>query len=465
MLNNEASLIKKFRDIFSLFAAAIKNARFYPPHHSLLVQSIDELYVALANFLKGKPEIVFGFHGGEIFFEKHLLARESITYSSLCDELEEKDIGNLTIKKGVTFEELASFINLFAQDESLFDSKDRQSLLKDKDILSISIEFSSESRKDKELKKEEFDYFSSESHNNYMLALDSFREVAENAKSNRIINVRGVKTAVKAIIDEIFKDRYAILGLTTIKSYDEYTFYHSVNVAILSLALGSMLPLERSQLNLLGEAALLHDIGKVFIPEETLKKPEPLTTKEWKIVQRHPIYGAETLMNISGLDKSSSVVAFEHHAGINLTGYPEIFRKKSIHLFSRIVSIADNYDAITSNRYYRCALLPDQALFELIKGTETTLDPLLLKVFVRLIGIYPIGSLVKLDTGEIGIVFRPNLDDLYRPMIKIVIDSKGNRITPEAVGLTEKPDRDKYKRTIVNSVNPLDYDLKISKYF
>ena len=207
-------------------------------------------------------------------------------------------------------------------------------------------------------------------------------------------------------MDNLVENESLLIGLTMIKDYDDYTYYHSVNVSILSMALGYKIGMDKKAIADLGMAALFHDMGKINVPEEILNKPTSFTDAEMEIMKQHPVWGLKSILNVKGFDINfirSAIVAFEHHMHYNLTGYPSINnRNYKLDLFSRIVSIADQYDAMTSSRVYARTPTPlNKALSIMLSRTKTQLDPYLTKVFINMVGVYPIGSLVVLNTGEI----------------------------------------------------------------
>ncbi|MGH7428402.1 MAG: HD-GYP domain-containing protein, partial [Candidatus Methylomirabilaceae bacterium] len=248
------------------------------------------------------------------------------------------------------------------------------------------------------------------------------------------------------------QDRAALLGVAVLKHYDEDTYHHCVKVAILSLMIGLHLQLDRSLLTTLGLAALLHDIGKVRVPQEILTKAEVLTVEEREIVKRHTLHGSHLLRSLSGHTRLARVVAFEHHVNFNLSGYPRIVAKDTPHLLTRIVQLAEVFDAVTSSRRpYRRPMLPHEGMKLVLDAAGTLFDPALVRAFVRVMGLYPVGSVVELDSGELAVVVRPSDHDMARPSIRIVTNMDREPVPGRAVNLWEQEDRQ-----IIRAVNPLD---------
>jgi HD-GYP domain-containing protein (c-di-GMP phosphodiesterase class II) len=257
--------------------------------------------------------------------------------------------------------------------------------------------------------------------------------------------------------------------MTAIKDYDEYTYHHSVNVSILTIALGQRLGLSKKILTELGVVALFHDIGKVEIPSDVLNKSTNFTEDEWKLMKRHPVWGVKAILKLRGLDSTtirSAIVAFEHHMNYDLSGYPKVRKKYSeLDFYSRIVSLVDQYDAMTSSRVYsRIPLSPDKALSIMMERANTQLDPLLFKFFINMVGVFPIGTLVMLDSREMGLVYESDIVFADRPRVLIIIDKKGDRVNGPVVSLTEKDGNGRYYRSIVKTLDPNKYKINLAEY-
>lgn len=223
----------------------------------------------------------------------------------------------------------------------------------------------------------------------YRAGLRIMDELSYEASMNVPLNLAKARMVVNYFLDIISDDSAALLGMAALKKYDEDTYHHSVNVCILSLLIATQLNMDRPQLLLVGLAALLHDIGKVRVPREIIAKPTKLTPEEMDIVKRHTIYGAHILRELPGPARLAMVAAFEHHAKYDLSGYPKITMKKMPHLITRIIWIADCFDAMTtSRRAYRSAKRIDEALQEILDEAGTTFDPLLAKLFCKYCGTY-----------------------------------------------------------------------------
>jgi HD-GYP domain-containing protein (c-di-GMP phosphodiesterase class II) len=285
-------------------------------------------------------------------------------------------------------------------------------------------------------------------------------------------NLKKVKRVVQSIVDQILSDETSLVGLTTLRDYYEYTFTHSVNVCIFSVALGKRLGLNKLQLYDLGLAALFHDIGKSRVPQDVLNKSVGLSDNEWRMIAAHPWLGLLALFQVKGgqeLPYRAMVVALEHHMKRDLTGYPRPLRPRQLSMFSKVVAVADGFDAATSRRSYQTVpFTPADVMLEMRDNPRRGMDPVVVKAFINLTGIYPVGTLVILDTFELGIVHavNPIAEMLSRPLVRIISDAQGNLVHPgEVADLSDRDANGTYLRTIIKTENPERYGIRVGDYF
>lgn len=253
------------------------------------------------------------------------------------------------------------------------------------------------------------------------------------------LNYTQIAEAVNQIIDELLSKDVLIFNLTDIRSFDNYTFAHSVNVAILAITIGISLNLSKNELKILGIGAFLHDIGKIKIPIHILNKPGKLDDEEYRIIQQHPEYGFDFIRKNKNFNIISAHISYQHHEKFDGSGYPQGLKGEEIHQLARITSIADVYDALTSNRPYRKAYLPHKALEFILGGSATFFDPDIVKAFLKCISPYPIGTIVLLNTGEVGVVLKQNQETLLRPVV-LVYEKDGKELDkPEEKNLIDFP--------------------------
>jgi len=302
----------------------------------------------------------------------------------------------------------------------------------------------------------------------YGYAIHTLKEIAHKVSTDRKTGIKKALRMVHKMIDMVIDDSNVLLGLSTIRDYDDYTFTHSMNVAILSMCLGYRVGLSRKSLETLTLSALFHDLGKIDVPKNILNKPGKLTDQEFKEMKNHSLYSVRriVLLKTSQQKKAEMLLApFEHHLKYDLSGYPRTPRKKPISLFGRIIAIADVFDAITAPRVYRpFAIRPDRALSIMQEGAGKDFDPVLLKVFVNMIGVFPIGTVLRLDNDELGIVAKYSgepgqIQDLWVQMIE---PAQGGKFTKgELINLGPfDMDTKKFNRPILESMHPAECNIQ-----
>lgn len=263
---------------------------------------------------------------------------------------------------------------------------------------------------------------------------DSFKEI----QVSKNVDIDRLNELVGSIIEELLEKKGTLINLTNIRSIDDYTFTHSINVCILSLVMGLALNYEKEQLEYLGIGSLLHDIGKVGIEPSILNKPGSLTIDEFDIVKNHAIIGYDMVKYIDGISEESVTIIRDHHERYDGKGYPNGKKGNEIHEFARIVAVCDVYDALTSNRVYRLGMPPHIGIEYLLSMANHQFDEGLVKLFTKYISIYPKGTVVELESGDRGIVVDQNECLPTRPVIEVIYDITGNKLgVPKIVDLAK----------------------------
>ncbi|MBN2405826.1 MAG: HD-GYP domain-containing protein [Coriobacteriia bacterium] len=425
-----AKRLEAARELARALAVAQNNASLYPASHPLVVESMREFANAVTSIMElGFEEVTLNVYKGTLFIENHVLPEESVTYRKLIEDLLARGVSALTMSEAFSPQDASTLANLLNNSE-IRDIDAAREYLEQQGVHGVLIAETTELDAAREAEARENKARGKESYDNGVTLM---RDVETQVKLGKVFEVEPLQNLVSNLLDTLFKDPAAVLGLTAIKSHDDYTLNHSINVCILALSLGAALGLDAESLKSLGLSALLYDLGKVRIPEGILNKEGPLTADEWHVVKSHATEGADLLKRIQLVDQMPMIVAYEHHQRHDLKGYPELREPHEQHLFSKVVALCDAYDAMTTRRPFRREIRPDKALAVLMQGRSKAYDPSVTKALVAMLGIYPMGAVVKLSDGSISVVFRVNRDDLLRPRVKTIIDPKGRWLAEEEV--------------------------------
>lgn len=387
-------------------------------------------------------------------------------FKAVMEEMRLRELDAISFKRGLTRDELFRFMPIFARrdkkDGSMYARL--QAELDAANILHVGLEKASELKTPSNLNRNTARIF--------FLSIVHLKESFRRNQSDQGIKVHTTRRLMQSIYNHIVDNESFVFGMTNLKNYDEYTLNHSVNVCLLATALGRRLGLNRGELVDLGIAAFFHDLGKLETPLEILNKPDKLDADEREIMEQHPFKGAEKLVLLKEsrrLPLRAIHVAMEHHIKEDLTGYPRYYDKADVNLFSKIVKVVDFFDAITTKRVYRTKVFTrSEALGLMLEQAATEFNPVILKAFINLMGTFPIGSLVLLNTGEMAVVMDLNPDPklVLRPAVKLITDPDGNRIDGDVVDLAERdPATGRFARTILKALNPADYGIEVADYF
>ncbi|WP_350342899.1 HD-GYP domain-containing protein [Proteinivorax tanatarense] len=249
--------------------------------------------------------------------------------------------------------------------------------------------------------------------------VQKLKEFSGTVGDENYLEIGGLQQCVEMIVDEILNNSNLMVNMIDLKVFDNYTFYHSVNVAVLSIVIGVGMGLSKQKLYELGLAALLHDIGKVFVPKEVLNKKGDLNDSEINIIRQHTKIGYKYLKEKHDVPVQAYLGALQHHERYDGTGYPNQLYQNKISLFGRIISVSDVYDALTSDRPYRTALSPSEGMEYIWGGGGTMFDPEIVEVFSKKVAPYPVGTKVRLSNGLFGVVLKNFEDSCIRPLLKV----------------------------------------------
>jgi HD-GYP domain-containing protein (c-di-GMP phosphodiesterase class II) len=461
----ELTLHKNAKDLINQISIIVRTAQIHDANNVAIASSINRL-VSMINILLDKEGLLNLELRGEFFYINEYRIRYSLEYllnfDFLVREFKKRELGGVIFKTQVKMDDLKTFTKAFIaapfSDEPFNNFEEGMSGVQSIDVVRLKKIVEDEDSQDvrKMIKK------------TYFNAVSYTKGIMNKVKSGEKVNIKKAKRVMESMVDHILEEEQLLLGMTAIKDYDEYTYHHSVNVSILSISLGQRLGLSRKMLTELGMVALFHDTGKTDVPSEILNKPTNFTDEEWKVIKKHPMWGLRAILKLKKLDDltmKSAIVSFEHHMNFDHSGYPKIKQKIELDLFSRIVSLADQYDAMTSSRVYsRTPMSPDKALSIMSERSGTQLDPLLFKFFINMVGVYPIGTLVMLDSKELGLVTESNQIFPTRPRVLLIIDGQGKRIEGHIIDLAEKNDQNIYLRSIIKTMDPNKYKINLAEY-
>ena len=275
-------------------------------------------------------------------------------------------------------------------------------------------------------------------------AKQAVNSMFDEARMGKAVDTSSAKMLVEDISSSLSRHPGALISLARLKTADDYTYMHSVAVCALMVALAKQLKLDEAQTRSAGIAGLLHDLGKALIPIEVLNKPGKLTDDEFAIIKTHPNAGHELLLDSTGADAVALDVVLHHHEKADGSGYPKSLPNSAMSLYVKMGAICDVYDAITSNRPYKAGWDPAESLRKMAEWCTGHLDPVVFQAFVKSLGIYPIGSLVRLNSGRLGIVTDQTRSALLQPSLKVFFSTRTNaRIRPEIVNLSRPGCREK----------------------
>lgn len=296
--------------------------------------------------------------------------------------------------------------------------------------------------------------------------LQTAREVLINARLGRLMPVKKIESTAEKIIDSVTRNPDALVSLAQIKGYDEYIYVHSVNVAILITSLAYSMGYREEKLLQAGIGGLLHDIGKMGIPESILNKKGKYSCGEYAIMKRHPDIGISMLKGYRDISDFSRTVVIQHHERYNGSGYPRQLTGSMISEIGLIAAVADVYDAVTTDKDYRAAWTSHKALAMIFQGCDMEYSRRIVEFFTKHLGIYPVGSFVKLLSGEMGIVIRVEKGEILAPDVLILYSADGKKLKQpkeyKLLNMQKLENGSQYK--IVQSLNPKDFNICVENY-
>lgn len=457
---SEGSPHAEARTLLHALHVACGRARFLPARHPSMQRIADETHALLAGMLAQHPNLTLGIQDGVLFVDGTRLGPESRLYEGLRDALGASGIHCLRFRRGLTAEETMRLL------EACFQEPERRTGEK---MLHLApdafphVEVNPATGPGRAREAGPLPVPLLQAREVYQASVRAVVELYYDSRRRRSLDIVQIDRLVLALQEGINTRPALYLAMAQLRDVSDYTFYHAVNVAIVSMLLGKGIGLSPSQVHRAGVAAMLYDVGKTQVPLEILDKPAKLDNKERAIMERHPLESMRILSAQKEVHPSTIAVALQHHVRFDGAGYPDFQGWfGGLHLFSHIAAIADVYDALCSRRAYQAALLPDQAMEIMLQGMGKQFHPLLVKALFQVVGFYPVGTLVELDTGEYAVVHRANPSAPLRPVVKMLTPPAAQGETYRLLDLDQPAATGYYPRTIVRALDPARHGVRIA---
>lgn len=432
--SESAHLVALGPPLITRMLSLLRGSRLYDITNQALQRQVQEFMTTITRGLADEGEVSLVAVAGYFYLNGVRLKAHPALYSayhSLMAEFDRRGMGGVRFLNGVTAPEIERFFQLVAGaddpglsgrlGEALQEASVANILLipaQDLDAEDIAQEGDQEVTNERGRARKVF----------WRAVLGTKKIVLRAVQTGRP-DLRQAKRLVQPVVDSIMKNEYSIVGLTALKDHDEYTYAHCVNVSVLSVSMGQALGLSRQALADLGVAALLHDVGKIAVPPDVLRKPGALDSREWAAVQRHPLEGVKMMTRMAGLSSltlDTMRVCLEHHMNFDRTGYPDVDAEWRQATMSRIVAVADCFDAITAHRaYHTRAFSPFEGLQHMMGMARVRFDPAVLWALVRTVGLYPAGSVLLTNSNHVVLSLSPNPEDLQRPHARVLVRPDG----------------------------------------
>jgi putative nucleotidyltransferase with HDIG domain len=433
--------------IVRLLGTSLRNRGLYPSTHPLVRNPVVKCHGEILPFLVDSHELALTISDGTLVFEGVPVFQLTSSLELFMARLGAIGVPAVIFERGVTIGDVESFVRFLHETKEqglpVATIKERLSRA---GVRHIRVTATEDEEDDFTLAREI-----------YGNAVDVVVRALKDVRRGVTPNGADTDRAVREMNGMVTRNRDAMLALTLIKNFDEYTYNHSVNVSILSLAVGENLSLPEQERINVGVAGLLHDVGKTQLALDLIRKPGTLTVEEFEEIKKHPEEGCSILGKMAHIQEKTRYMVREHHMRFDRTGYPRPEPEYRTYPHSQVIAVADCYDALTTMRSYQKARTPQQALEIMRKLSGKSLDPDLVLLLSRSLGVYPIGTMVRLSTMEVGIVTGSPEEGNDHPRLSVLFDPEGNPVpAPKPVDLSEAdPFTGKPRRVIVGTVSPL----------
>jgi HD-GYP domain-containing protein (c-di-GMP phosphodiesterase class II) len=439
--------VNEIKQVVQVLAAAIKGLRLYAVNHPATAKQVESLQNGLFGLLRHKKLIKMGLVEGTLFVEDHLFMDEFPAASELATLLESRELIGFEFMAGLSAVEIQALLNLIhsggGKGQDFADALVSQGVKK---IRAVAAEDDDDDEKPRKV---------------YRKALKVVDQIFQDVRMGEIPSSDEAINVVKSMAKLTMTEPHAMMALSMLKDYDNYTFTHSVNVSVLALAVGRACNLTEEQLKTLGLGGLLHDLGKLRIDVDIITKPGRLTDAEFDAIKEHPGFGAEIIKEMDDVTPEIMQIVLGHHLRYDRSGYPANAVDNIASPLVEMTAIADAYDAMTTLRSYQRPFTPRKAIARLKEVSGSSLHPEFVMHFVESLGAYPVGSLVRLDNNEIGLVTKVDTQDTSLVDIKIIFNAAGALLAePRRIQL-----RPNQPRSIIAEVDPHTKGIDVTDFF
>lgn len=430
-----------------VLSAAIKGLRLYALDHPATVRQIQALQNSLFTLLQQKKSLRMGILEGTLFVEDHLFIQEFPAAAEIARLLETYALSGIEFHAGLSAEELQVLLGLLHNGAGK--GEEFAEALQRRRVGCI-----------RAVPADEEDDEAGQPRKVYRKALKVVDQIFHDVRMGEIPSSEEAMKVVKSMAQLTITEPHALFALSMLKDYDNYTFTHSVNVSVISLAVGRACNADEEQLRTLGLGGLLHDLGKLQVDVKIITKPGRLTDEEFEQIKQHPRFGADIIGRMDGVTDEVMDIVLGHHLRYDRSGYPADAAGRRVSQLVDMAAIADAYDAMTTLRSYQRPFTPRNAIARLREISGTSLHPGFVEQFAAALGPYPVGSLVRLDNNEIGLVLKVDTTDPSLADVKIIFDAAG-QLLPEPYLLRLSHAQ---PRRIVAEVDPYSKGIEVTDF-
>ncbi len=439
--------VDEIKQVVQVLAAAIKGLRLYSVDHPATTRQVETLQNGLFTLLQHKKLIKMGLLEGTLFVEDHLFMQEFPAATEIAKLLESRDLIGFEFIAGLSANEIQVLLHLLhaggGKGQDFADALVSQGVKK---IRAVAAEDDDDEQKPRKV---------------YRKALKVVDQIFQDVRMGEIPSSAEAINVVKSMAQLTMTEPHAMMALSMLKDYDNYTFTHSVNVSVIALAIGRACKLSEAQLKTLGLGGLLHDLGKLRVDVGIITKPGRLTDSEFEAIKEHPGFGANIIKEMEDVTPEVMEIVLGHHLRYDRSGYPANEVGNIASPLVEMTAIADAYDAMTTLRSYQRPFTPRKAIARLREISGTSLHPEFVMHFIDSLGAYPVGSLVRLDNNEIGLVIKVDTQDTSLVDLKVIFNPEGALLSePFIVQL-----RPNQARRIVAEVDPQTKGIDVTDFF